>query len=66
MKIKILRDCVMPIEVLLHPENGCSCAKMVPGSFSENEIIEEYEWLSGKLDISGLKYRVDYDIIEYP
>lgn len=66
VKIKILRDCVMPVEVLLHPGEGCSCSKMVPGSFSEGEIIEEYEWLCGKLDFSGLKYREDYDIIEYP
>ena len=64
MKIKILRDCEMPIETLLHPGEGCSCSHMVPGSYSEGEVLEEYELL--KVDISKLIYRVDYDIIAYP
>lgn len=66
VKIKLLKDCEMPIEVLAHPGNGCDCTHMVPGSFSENEIIEGWQIDAKKVDISGLTYKVDYEIIEYP
>jgi hypothetical protein len=62
--IKILRECEMPAERLLHPENGCSCSVMEPRWFYEGEILEDYQLHS--VDLSKLTYRVDYDIIAYP
>lgn len=64
VKIKFLRDCEAPAECLLHPDDGCSCSAMDPQWFYAGEILEDYQ--IPKVDISKLKYRVDYDIIEYP
>ncbi len=64
MKLKILRECEMPEERLLHPGEGCDCSVKFPRWFYEGEIIEDYQ--IPKVDLSGLTYRVDYDIIEYP
>jgi hypothetical protein len=38
---------------------------MDPTWFAEGEELEDYE-LHGQVDISGLKYNVDYIITEYP
>ena len=65
MKIKFLKECTAPAERLLHPGEGCSCSTMDPTWFAEGEELEDYE-LHGQVDISGLKYNVDYIITEYP
>jgi hypothetical protein len=64
VKIKFLKDCGAPAEQLLHPGEGCSCSTMETTWFYEGEELEEYQMQ--KVDLRGLKYRVDYDIIEYP
>lgn len=65
MKIKLLKDCTIPTEQLLHPGEGCDCSMKVDTFHAAGDEFEDYE-INGRVDISGLKYRVDYDIIEYP
>ena len=67
MKIKILRECQAPCFQRIHPDEGCDCGVMEPRTLEVGEEFEEYQLSSSfGLDISGLKYREDYDIIEYP
>jgi len=37
---------------------------MMPKWFYEGEELDD--WEIRKVDLTGLKYRVDYDIVEYP
>lgn len=65
MKIKFLRECIAPqmrhrycCEICGHVPTG-----MEPTNFSKDEEADpEVE----QIDLAGLTYRVDYDIIEYP
>jgi len=66
MKIQLLKDCTIPTEELLHPGEGCSCSTKVPAFHPQGTVFEDYEITMNRIDISELKYRVDYDIIEYP
>ncbi len=68
VKIKILRECEAPCFRRIHPaEEGCDCGVMEPRWLEAGEEFEEYQLSpSFGLDISELKYRVDYDIIEFP
>jgi len=64
MKIRFLRDCEAPAEQRIHEDDICDCSAMLPRWFYEGEELEDYQL--PKVDLSGLKYRVDYDIVEYP
>lgn len=67
MKIRFLRDCEAPQKFT---RVICECCGPEP-QFAEKTFFyngqEEdpnvYNW---EIDLTGLKYRVDYDIIEYP
>jgi hypothetical protein len=67
VKIKILRECNAPCFRQIHFGEGCNCGVMEPRTLEVGEEFEEYQLSpSYGLDISSLKYREDYDIIEYP
>jgi hypothetical protein len=67
MKIKFLKDCEAPqqwTQVLCQ-----CCGPELMGydlaSFQKDEEVDPEEWHK-EIDLSGLQYRVDYDIVEYP
>jgi len=67
MKIRILRDCHAPVprfryccEICGHIPDGTEPTELFPGEEFDLDVEAE------KIDLSGLTYRVDYDIIEYP
>ena len=65
--IKILRECQAPCFRRLDYGYGCECGVMEPRTLEVGEEFEEYQLSPSRgLDISGLKYREDYDIIAYP
>ena len=64
VKIKFLKECEAPADTPIHPGNGCDCSMMMPKWFYEGEELDD--WEIRKVDLTGLKYRVDYDIVEYP
>lgn len=65
--IKILRECQAPCFRQIHYGEGCDCGVMEPRTLEVGEEFEEYQISPFRgLDISGLKYREDFDIIAYP
>jgi len=67
MKIRFLRDCKAPqaktrycCEICGHVPNGKEMTDFLKGEEAEPELWDQ------RIDLSGLTYRVDYDIIEYP
>lgn len=64
MKIKILRDCTAKMDQPLHPGNGCDCSAMNDWPCYAGEEYEQYQL--NKMDLSGLKFKEDYEITEYP
>lgn len=67
VKIKILKECEAP---KMRTRYCCDICVIVPTRMQltwlyEGEEFDPELW-SEKIDLRGLKYRVDYDIIEYP
>lgn len=67
MKIRFLRKCVAPQNRM---EIRCSCCGPQPAGSERINFYkgEEYdpEEYGHEIDLSGLTFREDYDIIEYP
>lgn len=67
MKIKFLRDCQAPQQ---RTRYCCEICGHIPTGMEMTDFFKDEEadtelWDS-RIDLSGLQYRVDYDIIEYP
>ena len=67
MKIKFLKDCEAPQEAYV---THCECCgperiKDQPTFFQKGEEIDPTNFRE-EVDLSGLKYKEDYEIIEYP
>lgn len=67
MKIRFLKDAVAP---QVFTQTRCECCgperqPAEPTSFTKDEELDPNEY-NAEVDLSGLQYRVDYDIIEYP
>lgn len=67
MKIVFLKDCQAP-QVFMIERCSCCGPERQPAEmtfFNKGEEADP-EAYNGEIDLSGLKYREDYDIIEYP
>jgi hypothetical protein len=67
MKIKFLRVCEAPQQYTPISDDPAYCpgTEWEPAWFEPGEEADPEEW-DRKIDLSGLKFRVDYDIVEYP
>jgi hypothetical protein len=74
MKVRFLKNVTAPMKSTWYHDDSCGCsgAEWREEFFSKDEESEAtvdqraWEHLDGVVDVSGLKYREDYDIIEYP
>ena len=66
MKIRFLKDCKAPQQYTHHCSDGCCSWEVWEGAYfvpGEEADPEEYRH---KIDLSGLKYKEDFEILEYP
>jgi hypothetical protein len=71
MKIRFLKNCTTPQEWSREVGGPCDCCKHYENAGYEQEFFfagqeEDPNVENQKIDLTGLKYRVDYDIVEYP
>jgi hypothetical protein len=66
MKIRFLKNCEAPQQYMKRCGDGCcSWPEWETGYFSVGEEIDP-ENPFGRVDLSSLKYREDFEILEYP
>jgi hypothetical protein len=67
MIIKFLRDCIAPQEQLTYCCESCGFVSngWKDTSFSKNEVIDPNEH-NHRISITKLKYKEDFEIVEYP
>jgi len=67
MKIKMLRECIAP---QMRTHYCCEICGYIPTQMEPTTLFpgEEYnpEQWDEKIDLRGLTFKIDYDIIEYP
>jgi hypothetical protein len=71
VKIRFLKNCEAPQEWSREVHGSCDCCRHYENAGYEREFFsagqeEDPNEENRKIDLSGLTYRVDYDIIEYP
>jgi hypothetical protein len=66
MKIKFLKPTTAPKQFTKYCGDGCCSWPEWEDEFFTEGQEEDPEEYGRNIDLSGLTYRVDYDIIEYP
>lgn len=68
MKIQFLKECIAPqmhwrfcCEICGHIPCG-----MEPTTFFKDEVVDDPDIGDTKVDLSGLTFRIDYDIVSFP
>ena len=67
MKIRFLKMCEASQQYTPVSTDPCYCpgVEWEPAWFNVGDEADPEEW-NRRIDLTGLKYRVDYDIVEYP